>query len=82
MQKFCNIWYEIENKGVYFGIYNSAQGTLLPSRLSVRVKQGTISTNITDNVTAESDSGKEKFGEYIGTIGLIGISLGVEGNAL
>ena len=38
----------------------------MPSRLSVRVKQRTILSNITDNVIAESDSGKEKFGEYIG----------------
>ena len=38
---------------------------MLPSRLTVRVKRRLISSNVTDNVIAESESGKQKIGKYI-----------------
>ena len=47
----------------------------------MRVKERTISSNITDNVIAESESGTEIIGEYIGNRFDMN-SLEVEGNDL
>ena len=44
---------------------SSSQGTLLPSILTVRMKQRTISSNIRDNVIEESENGKQKIADYI-----------------